>query len=409
MSDVRRILVAQGGGPTAVINQSLAGIALEARKFPGIEAVYGALHGVRGIVNEDFLDLSKESAENLNKVAQTPAAALGSTRDKPDLKYCQDIFRSLQAHGIGSFFYIGGNDSADTVRIVSESARSENYPLRCVHVPKTIDNDLMVNDHTPGFPSAARFVTQAFMGADLDNRALPGIYIGVVMGRHAGFLTAAAAMARTGTDDGPHLVYLPERAFSLDSFLTEVKANTEKHGRCVVAVSEGIADAQGVPVANSLMAKIEKDAHGNVELGGGALADYLTKSVKQSLGYKRVRGDTFGYLQRSFAGCVSDVDQREARQAGEMAVQYALNGDRDGSVTIHRTDNGTGDYRVDFKFTALTELAGKTRHMPDEFIAASGSHVTDAFRRYLAPLLGSDMPHMQRLQPNRIPRILAKS
>lgn len=409
MSDVRRILVAQGGGPTAVINQSLAGIALEARKFPGIEAVYGALHGVRGIVNEDFLDLSKESAENLNKVAQTPAAALGSTRDKPDLKYCQDIFRSLQAHGIGSFFYIGGNDSADTVRIVSESARSENYPLRCVHVPKTIDNDLMVNDHTPGFPSAARFVTQAFMGADLDNRALPGIYIGVVMGRHAGFLTAAAAMARTGTDDGPHLVYLPERAFSLDSFFTEVKANMEKHGRCVVAVSEGIADAQGVPVANSLMAKIEKDAHGNVELGGGALADYLTKSVKQSLGYKRVRGDTFGYLQRSFAGCVSDVDQREARQAGEMAVQYALNGDRDGSVTIHRTDNGTGDYRVDFKFTALTELAGKTRHMPDEFIAASGSHVTDAFRRYLAPLLGSDMPHMQRLQPNRIPRILAKS
>ena len=409
MSDVRRILVAQGGGPTAVINQSLAGIALEARKVPGIEAVYGALHGVRGIVNEDFLDLSKESAENLNKVAQTPAAALGSTRDKPDLKYCQDIFRSLQAHGIGSFFYIGGNDSADTVRIVSESARSENYPLRCVHVPKTIDNDLMVNDHTPGFPSAARFVTQAFMGADLDNRALPGIYIGVVMGRHAGFLTAAAAMARTGTDDGPHLVYLPERAFSLDSFFTEVKANMEKHGRCVVAVSEGIADAQGVPVANSLMAKIEKDAHGNVELGGGALADYLTKSVKQSLGYKRVRGDTFGYLQRSFAGCVSDVDQREARQAGEMAVQYALNGDRDGSVTIHRTDNGTGDYRVDFKFTALTELAGKTRHMPDEFIAASGSHVTDAFRRYLAPLLGSDMPHMQRLQPNRIPRILAKS
>lgn len=408
MSDVRRILVAQGGGPTAVINQSLAGIALEARKFPGIEAVYGALHGVRGIVNEDFLDLGRESAEHLNKVAKTPAATLGSTRDKPDQKYCQDIFRSLQAHGIGSFFYIGGNDSADTVRIVSEAARAENYPLRCVHVPKTIDNDLMVNDHTPGFPSAARFVTQAFMGADLDNRALPGIYIGVVMGRHAGFLTAAAAMARTGADDGPHLVYLPERAFSLDSFFTEVKANMEKHGRCVVAVSEGIANAQGVPVANGLMAKIEKDAHGNVELGGGALADFLTKSVKDGLGYKRVRGDTFGYLQRSFAGCVSDVDQREARQAGEMAVQFALNGDRDGSVTIHRTDNGTGEYSVEFKFTALEELAGKTRHMPDEFIARNGSHVTDAFRRYMAPLLGSDMPHMQRLQPNRIPKILAK-
>jgi 6-phosphofructokinase 1 len=401
MSDVRRILVAQGGGPTAVINQSLAGIALEARKFPAIEAVYGAFHGVRGIVNQDFVDLSKETADDLNKVAQTPAAALGSTRDKPDLKYCQEIFRSLRAHGIGSFFYIGGNDSADTVRIVSEAARADNYPLRCVHVPKTIDNDLMVNDHTPGFPSAARFVAQAFMGANLDNAALPGVYIGVVMGRHAGFLTAAAAMAQARPDDGPHLVYLPERPFSLEGFYTEVKANMERYGRCVVAVSEGIADAQGVPVANSLMAKVEKDAHGNVELGGGALADFLTRSLKQSLGYKRVRGDTFGYLQRSFAGCVSDVDQREAREAGEKAVQFALKEKSDGSVTIHRT----GDYAATFQFTALQELAGKTRHMPDAFIADSGSHVTDAFRRYLTPLLGSGMPDMQRLHSHPIAKI----
>jgi 6-phosphofructokinase 1 len=174
-SNASKILVAQGGGPTAVINQSLVGVTLEARKFAGISKVYGALHGVRGIVNEDFVDLTQETVANLERVAVTPSAALGSTRDKPDLKYCQDIFKSVQAHGIGSFFYIGGNDSSDTVRIVSEEAQKNNYALRCIHIPKTIDNDLMVNDHTPGFPSAAKFVAQAFAGANLDNRALPGV------------------------------------------------------------------------------------------------------------------------------------------------------------------------------------------------------------------------------------------
>jgi 6-phosphofructokinase 1 len=403
LSEFRKILVAQGGGPTAVINQSLAGIALEARKSAGIQAVYGAFHGVRGIINQDFTDLSQESQDTLLAVAETPAAALGSTRDKPDLKYCQEIFRVVQAHGIGAFFYIGGNDSADTVRIVSQAAQAANYPLRCIHVPKTIDNDLMVNDHTPGFPSAARFVAQAFMGADLDNRSLPGVYIGVVMGRHAGFLTAAAALARSGADDGPHLVYLPERPFSLESFFQDVKRNMERHGRCVVAVSEGIADAKGTPIATTLTAHIQKDAHGNVELGGGALADYLGKAVKDTLGFKRVRGDTFGYVQRSFAGCVSDVDQREARQAGEKAVQFALADSRDGSVTIHRRD--TSAYAVDYRFTALEELAGKTRHMPDDFIAPNGSDVTEAFRAYLKPLLGSGLPKIRRLERHPVAAI----
>jgi len=158
----------------------------------------------------------------------TPSAALGSTRDKPDLKYCQEIFKSVKAHGIGSFFYIGGNDSSDTVRIISEEARNAGYPLACLHIPKTIDNDLMVNDHTPGFPSAARFVAQAFMGLNLDNLSLPGVYIAVVMGRNAGFLTASAALARKFPDDGPHAVYLPERVFNADSFLATVKATMER-------------------------------------------------------------------------------------------------------------------------------------------------------------------------------------
>ena len=399
----QKILVAQGGGPTAVINQSLAGIALEARKHSGINTVYGAFHGVRGIINQDLVDLSKETRENLEAVAETPAAALGSTRDKPDRKYCEEIFQVVRAHGIGAFFYIGGNDSADTVRIVSEAARADNYPLRCIHVPKTIDNDLMVNDHTPGFPSAARFVAQAFMGANLDNAALPGVYLGVVMGRHAGFLTAAAALARTDSGDGPHLIYLPERPFSLDSFYQDVKRTMEKHGRCVIAISEGIADAKGTPIATTLATKVEKDAHGNVELGGGALADYLSKAIKDTLGLKRVRGDTFGYLQRSFAGCVSDVDQREARQAGEKGVQFALAEGRDGSVTIHR--QSTGGYSAGYKFTALEELAGKTKHMSDAFIAPNGSDVTPAFCDYLAPLLGSGLPKMARLGRQPVAKI----
>ena len=178
-----KILVAQGGGPTAVINQSLVGVALEARRFQNVKLVYGARHGVRGIVDENFVDLTQETSHNLEAVARTPASALGSTRDKPDLKYCQEIFKVLKAHEIEHFFYIGGNDSSDTVRIVAAEAAAARYPLRCVHIPKTIDNDLVGNDHTPGYPSAARFVAQAFAGANLDNAALPGVYLGVVMGQ----------------------------------------------------------------------------------------------------------------------------------------------------------------------------------------------------------------------------------
>jgi ATP-dependent phosphofructokinase / diphosphate-dependent phosphofructokinase len=390
-----KILVAQGGGPTAVINQSLAGVVLEARRFRDVRLVYGARHGVRGIVDEDFVDLTRETSHNLEAVAATPGAALGSTRDKPDLAYCREIFKVLRSHGIEHFFYIGGNDSADTVRIVSQEAAAAGYPLRSVHIPKTIDNDLVGNDHTPGFPSAARFVAQSFAGVNLDNAALPGVYVGVVMGRHAGFLTAASALGKKFPDDGPHLIYLPERAFVIDDFLAQVKATYERLGRCVVAVSEGIHDGSGTPILAQLAKSLEHDAHGNVQLSGtGALADLLCEEIKSKLSIKRVRGDTFGYLQRSFIGCVSDIDQREAREVGEKAVQYAFWGDRDGSVAIQRT----GFYSADFHLQALDAVAGRTRTMDDAFIDASGTDVTDAFRLYLRPLLGSGMPDAFRLR-----------
>ena len=403
-----KILVAQGGGPTAVINQSLVGVVLEARRHPGITRVYGARHGVRGIANGDLVDLTQETQLNLEQVATTPSSALGSTRDKPDQAYCQRIFKSLQAHGITHFFYIGGNDSSDTVRIVSEQAQAAGYPLRCLHIPKTIDNDLVGNDHTPGFASAARFVASAFAGANLDNAALPGVYLGVVMGRHAGFLTAAAALGQKYPDDGPHLIYLPERVFVLDQFLADVKAVFAQHGRCVIAVSEGIHDAAGAPILAQLSAALERDDHGNVQLSGtGALADLLCDEIKNKLGLKRVRGDTFGYLQRSFLGCVSDVDQREAREVGEKAVQYAMwgfNGQhRDGSVAIQRV----GDYAVDYTLLPLDAVAGKTRVMEDEFINQAGTGVTEAFRRYLRPLLGAGLPEAYRLRLAPVAKVMA--
>ena len=401
-----KILVAQGGGPTAVINQSLAGVVLEARRFRQVERIYGARHGVRGIVDENFVDLTQETSHNLELVASTPSSALGSTRDKPDEKYCQEIFKVLRSHEIEHFFYIGGNDSSDTVRIVSLEAQKVGYPLRCIHIPKTIDNDLVGNDHTPGFPSAARFVAQAFAGANLDNAALPGVYVGVVMGRHAGFLTAASALGKKFPEDGPHLIYLPERTFVIEKFLADVKATYERYGRCVIAVSEGIHDAAGTPILSLLAKDLEHDAHGNVQLSGtGALADLLCEEIKSKLGIKRVRGDTFGYLQRSFIGCVSDVDQREAREVGEKAVQFAMWGNKNGSVAIRRT----GCYSVDYDLLPLEAVAGKTRTMEDEFISASGTDVTDAFRMYLRPLLGSAMPDAFRLRFSPVSKVLNKS
>jgi 6-phosphofructokinase 1 len=309
----------------------------------------------------------------------------------------------LRAHQIEHFFYIGGNDSSDTVRIVSLEAQKFGYPLRCIHIPKTIDNDLVGNDHTPGFPSAARFVAQAFAGANLDNAALPGVYVGVVMGRHAGFLTAASSLGKKFPDDGPHLIYLPERTFVLADFLADVKDVYERFGRCVVAVSEGIHDASGTPIACLLAPETECDAHGNVQLSGnGALADLLCNEIKSKLKIKRVRGDTFGYLQRSFIGCVSDVDQREAREVGEKAVQFAMWGALDGSVAIKRT----GFYSVDYDLLPLEAVAGKTRVMEDEFITASGTDVTDAFKMYLRPLLGSGMPDAFRLRYHPVAQVL---
>ncbi len=320
----------------------------------------------------------------------------------PDVKYCREIIKCLQkAHEIRYFLYIGGNDSSETARIVSEEAQKENYGLRCIHVPKTIDNDLVLNDHTPGFPSAARFIAQS-SSAPI---SITGRYRASIgrMGRNAGFLTAAASFGRKFPDDGPHLIYMPERTFKIDGFLAEVKRVVDQFGRCVVAVSEGIHDETGDPIVSKLAKTIECDAFGNAQFSGtGALADLLCNQVKDRLGLKRVRGDTLGYLQRSFPGCVSDIDRREAREVAEKAVQFAMSGDLDGSVANRAYRQLCGRLQAGPACRSRQQRQGSC---PIRLSPKTAATSPMSFANISRPLIGASMPDAHRLRHNRVAKI----
>jgi len=396
-------VIGQSGGPTAVINQSLVGAVEVLKDCKAVGKILGAHHGVAGIVKEDFIDLKGVDKKTLEAVALTPAAALGSSRDKPDAAYCEKIFKAFEANDVRYFFYIGGNDSADAARIINEMAASANYELRTFHIPKTIDNDLCVTDHCPGYGSAAKFVASAFAGDDRDSAALPGIKINVVMGRDAGWLTAASMLARTDKVDGPHLVYVPEIAFDTAKFLEDVKEVYARLGRCQIAVSEGIRDATGtavtVALAERLGHRVERDSHGNPQLSGsGALGDFLSDFLKQEMKehYKmlRVRADTFGYLQRSFAGYASEIDRVEARQCGRKAAELAISADIDGSIAMKRAD---GDkYEISYELAELKDVARVTKELPRKFINKAGNGMTKAFADYALPLVGK-LPQIGKL------------
>ncbi|MBL8999630.1 MAG: diphosphate--fructose-6-phosphate 1-phosphotransferase [Phycisphaerae bacterium] len=416
-------VIGQSGGPTAVINQSLVGVVegirlgLHAAGY--ISRILGMRHGVKGLTRGDLIDLTDTDQDRLDRLALTPSAALGSTRDKPDTVYCERVLDACRAQDARYFFYIGGNDSSDTCRIVREMAVRSNYDLRCFHVPKTVDNDLLENDHTPGFPSAARFVAMACMADFMDNISLPGIKINVVMGRHAGFLTAASALARrrdrefdevpSHTTDGPQLIYCPEVAFDLDRFVADVESIYSVKGRCHVVVSEGISDKEGRAIGATLIKNAQVDAHGNVQLSGsGALGDQLGDLLKEKLtpaGGKppRVRADTFGYVQRCWPDA-SIIDRIEARRSGRFAAMLALQGHADGSVAIVRTGSGSAAYmgeregeayHSEFKRVDLSAVAAKTRHMPREFLSGH-NNVSKKFIEYCLPLVG-DLPGFERL------------
>jgi len=390
---VGNAVVGQAGGPTAVINQSLVGVIEETQKHSHIQGLLGARHGVRGVIRESFFDLRRQPTNMLEFVARTPAAALGATRDKPDEEYCEQIFNVFRKNDVRYFFYIGGNDSAQTAQIVNRLANDAKYELRVIHIPKTIDNDLLVTDHCPGYGSAAKFVASAFIGDNLDNRALKGVKINILMGRDAGFLTAASILARQRPDDGPHLVYLPERPFSLDQFVKDVEDVHNQFGRCLVAISEGIRDDQGTAWAEKVRGGAgEKDAFGNVQLSGaGSLADALSAEIRNRCeSIRRVRADTFGYLQRSFPGYYSKVDAWEARLVGQMAVSYSYDAEQAGSVALVRLPSTT--YAVGTKLVPLEEVAPDkppfTKTVPNEYINEAGNNVLNSFREYVGPLVG---------------------
>lgn len=395
-------LIGQSGGPTAVINQSLVGIVERCVEHRDITGVYGALNGISGILDERLIDLGRESREELERIALTPAAALGSVRQKPTVDDAERVLKVFEAHDIRYFFYVGGNDSAETAHLLNEAAIAKGYEVRLFHVPKTIDNDLAGCDHTPGFGSAAKFVAQAFMGDDQDNRSLGGVKINVVMGRHAGWLTAASRLARRHEGAGPHLIHLPERVFSPDRFCDRVEEMLHAHGRCLIAVSEGIHDADG----NMIGSTGEKDSHGNVQLSGtGALGDHLSQLVKSKVtAAKRVRADTFGYLQRSYFGVISEQDALEAREVGRAAVDIATGGELNhGSLAIRRGEEG-GSYQPIYTPQLLSDVSAATRLVPDEFIVGDDD-VSESFVDWAMPIVGT-LPMPGRLASHRVTKKL---
>ena len=395
---IGKAVIGQSGGPTAVINRSLVGFIKEATNQE-YEEVLGARHGLSGMLSEDFVDLSKLSDSQLYGIAKTPAAALGSVRKKPTEEDIEKLISIFEKQNIRYFFYIGGNDSAETANLVSEGAKQIGYEMKAFHIPKTIDNDLLETDHCPGYGSAARFVAHAFQGDDADNRSLKGIKINVLMGRHAGWLTAASTLGKSSEEDGPHLVYVPEKVFNIDEFLKDVKEVYESLGRCVVAVSEGIHNKEGdyflqtyaSDTGSGLAGKT--DSHGNIQLSGsGALGDTLTNIVSEHIDGARVRADTFGYLQRSFLADISEVDAEEAERVGRHSVIASLDL-QSGSVILKRQLSET--YYCDVDVVDLDKVAKNTKDMPEEFLDNEKPYVTNEFFKYAMPLTGGIEPKTQ--------------
>ena len=393
-----KAVIGQSGGPTAVINRSLVGFIKEAVNH-NFDEILGAKHGLAGMLGEDFVDLSNLSESQLYGIGKTPAAALGSVRQKPTDSDIEKLISIFEKQNIRNFFYIGGNDSAETANLVSEGAKNIGYEMKAFHIPKTIDNDLRETDHCPGYGSAARFVAHAFQGDDADNRSLGGIKINVLMGRHAGWLTAASTLGKSTEEDGPHLVYVPEKIFNINTFLNEVKDVYDALGRCVIAISEGVHNKDGEyflqtyadQTGSGLAGKT--DSHGNIQLSGsGALGDTLTNIVSEHIDGARVRADTFGYLQRSFIADISQVDAEEAERVGQHAVIASKELDS-GSVILKR--QLSEKYHCDVEVVDLHKVAKYTKDMPEEFLDSTKPYVTNDFFEYAMPLTGGIEPKTQ--------------
>ncbi|PJK08982.1 6-phosphofructokinase [Lysobacteraceae bacterium NML08-0793] len=380
------LVYAQSGGVTAVINATAAAVIEEARHH-GIRVLAGR-NGILGVLNDDLIDTQALSRADLRALAHTPGGAFGSCRVK--LKSLQEdrekylqLLETFRKHEVRWFLYNGGNDSADTALKVSQLAAEFNYPLTCIGVPKTVDNDLAVTDCCPGFGSAAKYTAISVRECALDVAAMAStstkVFVYEAMGRHAGWLAAAAGLAGKGEDEAPHLILFPERIFDEADFLARVDAVVKRVGYCVVVASEGIRDAQGHFVAD---AGAGKDAFGHTQLGG--VASYLAGRVQEKLGYK-IHWAMPDYLQRSARHIASETDFAHARAVGKKAVQYALKGMNAVMPVIVRSADQP--YRWKIEPAALQDIANKEKTFPEHFIREDGYGITEAARRYLHPLI----------------------
>ena len=405
-------LVAQSGGPTSVINASLAGVVAEALNHECIEEIYGGVNGVLGILNEQLVDLAAETQQTIRALRHTPGAALGTCRFK--LKSQQDYDRVLQvfeAHNIRYFFYAGGNDSQDTADKISKLAQERGYDLRVIGIPKTIDNDLVTTDHTPGYGSVIKYIATTVKEIACDNAAMGQydlVQIIEVMGRNAGWIAAGAALAKSRDEPNaaPHLIYLPEVAFSAEKFISDVQHVLQKEKYCVVVVGEGLVDADGNFVST---ASASADAFGHSQLGGAG--EYLRGLVEETLQIK-ARAVSLGMAQSAAVHCSSQTDNDEAYLAGQAAVEAAIAGETDKMVTLVRGDGET--YTCETGLTPLAEIANGVKKLPESWINEDGVSMNYNFYKYALPLIQGEVkvpfengvPVLAKLKMVKIPRKL---
>ncbi len=386
-------ILGQSGGPTSVINASAAGVFLEALKQPNITRVYGAVHGIRGILNEEFYDINMEDKKELELLKTTPSSMIGSVRYKlkpletDDSEY-RRLLEVFKKYNIRYFFYNGGNDSMDTCNKVSKFFKDSGYECYCMGVPKTIDNDLWATDHCPGYASAAKYVATSFMELYYDATVYdtPMVAVVEVMGRNAGWLTAASALA-SYKNAGPDLIYLPEVAFDMDKFIKDAKAVYEKNnGKVLIAVSEGVKTADGTYVAELGAKNLAKDSFGHSQLGG--TANVLANVLKEELGVK-VRPIEFSLLQRCAQHLASKIDVEEAFNAGREAVKAAVSGITDYMIGFKRHMNGS-KYTCEYVRIPLSEVANAEKKVPAEWIINNGTALSEEYVKYALPLIQGD-------------------
>jgi ATP-dependent phosphofructokinase / diphosphate-dependent phosphofructokinase len=390
---VGNVLVGQSGGPTAVINASVAGIVAEALNHSCVEEIYGALNGVLGILQEDIIDLASESQQQIRALRHTPGAALGTCRYK--LKKTQDFERVIEvfkAHNIRYFFYIGGNDSQDTADKISKLAQEQGYELRVIGVPKTIDNDLASTDHCPGYGSVIKYLATSVREIACDNEAMgQGDLVSIVeaMGRSAGWIAAGTSLAkrRDHPHDPPHIILLPEVPFNQDKVLEDIRRVLKREKYCLIVVAEGLVDADG----NYLAADAATDAFGHARLGGAGEA--LAEIVEAGIPGSKVRVARPGLFQRAASHCASKVDVDEAFLAGQAAVRAGVSGETDKMVTLVRGE--TDHYTCETGLAPLSEIANGVKKLPREWINEDNVSMNFQFLRYAQPLIQGEvvLPH----------------